>query len=488
VSCTPNDAHITQFRSVQWSRRSYVPKFLVCRNLILSIQVLFKGLSAPASQIITLVLAFLTICVGITILQMSKIDPVKLTSLDRRSTLLLQAARTHTDTPATIELDSYGEEKNPAALEEPGMDALRGSFGTIGSIMRARSARQLSQSSRSTGSARVSRGMGVGGGMVGNLDGLPFTSLQHTDHAYDGLTRHALYDAPMPSARSDSMDRVSELTASSTQSPRRTTVKFGTQDLVHSYAPPGNHNSQAVHALRTTSVPANLDTKAPPSFLYPPTSMSASPAGSIPPSESGAGMGPSGGDGHSAPQAPQTARINPQSIVIPRRTNDEPLAPTVSTYGAQVEDDPFETPSTPSMSAFPSSNALLENESTSYVNLAERAGYASSVESAGSGQTVYTTPVSVTLPIPRPTLSASAVAGAGIGIGTSANMDGDRTRRERRSSSTSRSRRYPKGFDDAEERQSLWDHQSPVDEERPGYPGVRLVQQPSRTMGMGGRF
>ena len=431
----------------------------------------------------------MTICVGITILQMSKIDPVKLTSLDRRSTLLLQAARTHTDTPATIELDSDGEEKDPAALEEPGMGALRGSFGTIGSIMRARSARQLSQSSRSTGSVRAPRGMGVGGGMVGNLDGLPFSSLQLTDHAYDGLTRHALYDAPMPSARGDSTDRVSELTTSSTQSPRRTTVKFGTQDLVHSYAPPGNHNSQAVHALRTTSVPANLDTKAPPSFLYPPTPMSASPAGFIPPvppsSGSDAGVGPSGGDDRSPPQTPQNAAINTQSIIIPRRTNDEPLAPTISTYGAQVEDDPFETPSTPSMSAFPSSHELLENESTSYVNLAESAEYASS-ESAGSEQTVYATPVSVILPMPvRPTVSTGAVAGAGIGIGTSASTDGDRTRRDRRSSSTSRSRRYPKGFDDAEERQSLWDHQSPVEEERPG---VRLVQQTSRTVGMGGRF
>ena len=432
----------------------------------------------------------MTICVGITILQMSKIDPVKLTSLDRRSTLLLQAARTHTDTPATIELESDGEEKDPARLEEPGMDALRGSFGTIGSILRARSARRPSQSSRSTGSARAPRGMGVGGGMVGNLDGLPFSSLQLTDHSYDGLTRHALYDAPMPSVRGDSMDRESQLTASSTQSPRRTTVKFGTQDLVHSYAPPGNPNSPAVHALRTTSVPANLDTRAPPSFLYPPTSMSTSPATSIPsfppPSAPGAVLGPSGGDDRSAPQTPQSTGINTQSIIIPRRANDEPLAPTVSTYGARVDPDPFETPSTPSMSAFPSSNGL--NESTSYLNLAESGGYASSAESTSSEQTVYSTPISVTLPMPvRPTASMSTVANV---IGTSASTDGDRTRRDRRSSSASRSRRYPRGFDDAEERQSLWDHQSsPAEEEHhPEFPGVRLVQPSLRSVGTGGRF
>ncbi|KAF8134395.1 magnesium transporter NIPA-domain-containing protein [Boletus edulis] len=418
--------------------------------------VLFKGLAAPASQIITLVLAFLTICVGITILQMSKIDPEKLTSLDRRSTLLLQAARTHTDNPATIDLEADGEEKELAGLEEPGMGALRGSFGTIGSIMRARSAQRLSQSSRSTSSARVPRRIGVGGGMVGNLDGLPFSSLQHTDHTYDGLTRHALYDAPMPSARSNSMDHESQITMSSTQSPRRTAVKFGIQDLVHSYAPPGSNSSQAVHALRTTSIPANLDTNASP-FPRPLALYSPLP----PPPGSGAGAGASSGDDR-----------NVQSIIIPRRSNDEPFAPTVSTYSARSERDPFETPSTPSMSAFPSSNNLLDNGSAPSVKLEGSAGYASSLGSTASGQTTYATPVSVAQSIPvRPTV----------------NIDSDQTRRGR-SSSTTRSRRYPKGVDDPEERQSLWDYQSPVEEERIEHPGVRLVQPSSLSASMGGRF
>lgn len=462
-----------------------------------SIQVLFKGLAAPASQIITLVLAFLTICVGITILQMSKIDPAKLTSLDRRSTLLLQAARTHTDKPATIDLDGNGEEKDPAGIEEPGMDALRGSFGTIGSLMRARSARRLSQSSRSTGSVRALRGMGVGDGMVGNHDGLPFSSLQHTDHSYDGLTRHALYDTPMPPLmRGDSTDRESEFTMSSTQSPRRTTVKFGAQDLVHSYAPTGDRSTQAVHALRITSVPANLDTNAPPSFLYPPTSVSASPAGSIPPllppPGSGAGVGTSGGGDRSVPQTPQNTGFNAQSIVIPRRANDEPPAPTVSTYSTRVEPDPFETPSTPSMSAFPSSDDFLGNESTSYLDLAEGVGYAASVESTGSEQTTYATPLSTTVPFSeRPTVNTNINVGAGTGAGAGssadADADADRIRGGRRSSSTSRSRRYPKGVDDAEERQSLWDHRSPI-EERQEHVGVRLVRPSSRSAGMGGRF
>ncbi|KAG8214146.1 DUF803-domain-containing protein [Butyriboletus roseoflavus] len=458
--------------------------------------VLFKGLAAPASQIITLVLAFLTICVGITILQMSKIDPAKLTSLDRRSTLLLQAARTHTDKPATIDLDYDSEEKDLAGTEEPGMDALRGSFGTIGSLMRARSARRLSQSSRSTGSVRAPRGMGVGGGMVGNLDGLPFSSLQHTDNSYDGLTRHALYDAPMTAlVRGDSTDRDSELTTSSTQSPRRTTVKFGAQDIVHSYAPTGNRNAQAVHALRTTSIPADLDTKASPSFTYPPTAASASPAGSIPPllppPGSGAGVPTSGGDNPSAPQTPQDTGFNTQSIVIPIRANDEPPAPTASTYGTRVERDPFETPSTPSMSAFPSSNDFLGNENTSYVDLAESAGYAPSLVSTGSEHTVYATPVSAITPLAG---RSTVITNTNINVNTSTSASAgssaevDRTRRERRSSSASRSRRYPKGDDDAEERQSLWDHRSPIEEEQEGFPSVRLVRPSSRMAGVGGRF
>lgn len=455
---------------------------------MLSFQVLFKGLSAPASQIITLVLAFLTICVGITILQMSKIDPVKLTSLDRRSTLLLQAARTHTDRPATIHLDD-GEEKDYAGMEEPGMDALRGSFGTIGSLMRARSERRLSQSSRSTGSVRLPRGMAVGGSMLGNHDGLPFSSIQLTDHSYDGLTRHALYDAPMPpSMRGDSTDRESEFTTTSTQSPRRTAIKFGAQDVVHSYAPTGNRSSQAVHALRMTSVPANLDTKAPPSFLYPPTLTSASPVGSIPPLPpppgSATGVG-SGEDDHTVPHTPQNTESNAQSIVVPRHANDEPPAPTESTYGTRVEPDPFETPSTPSMSAFPSSNDFLGNESTSYVDLAESAGYTTSVGSMGSEQTVYATPVSANMPSSeRPTVNTDINVGGGAG----SSAETDRTRGDRRSSSTSRSRRYPKGVDDAEERQSLWDHRSPIEEERQGYASVRLVRPNSRSAGMGGRF
>lgn len=64
-------------------------------------------------------------------------DPTKLQHLDRRTTILLQAAREEVNAPAE------GAEGDPekgllVATEEPGLDALRGGFGGFGTISRAR--------------------------------------------------------------------------------------------------------------------------------------------------------------------------------------------------------------------------------------------------------------------------------------------------------------------------------------------------------------
>lgn len=101
--------------------------------------ILYQGLKAPAISLITMVLGFLTTCLGITLLQMSKVDPTTLSKLDRKSTILLQASQQQTE----------GVEKgNVTAMENPGMDALRGGFGAVGSIIRARSvSRQMSNAS-----------------------------------------------------------------------------------------------------------------------------------------------------------------------------------------------------------------------------------------------------------------------------------------------------------------------------------------------------
>jgi hypothetical protein len=104
--------------------------------------ILFQGLDTTATGIITIVLCFLTICSGITLLQLSKIDPADLTNadgspLDRETTLLIRASRSH-----------LAHEKGlDATAEEPGPDAVRGGLGVLGSMVRARSRRRLHASS-----------------------------------------------------------------------------------------------------------------------------------------------------------------------------------------------------------------------------------------------------------------------------------------------------------------------------------------------------
>lgn len=120
-------------------------------TLVTSI-ILFQGLKAPAADIITLVLgckpfdqfrcfrlkyvprnsyadAFwgellvLVICCGITLLQMSKVDPIDLTGLDSKSAVFLAA-------------DKEVDNESGLDAEEPGVDGLRGFGGVIGSIHR----------------------------------------------------------------------------------------------------------------------------------------------------------------------------------------------------------------------------------------------------------------------------------------------------------------------------------------------------------------
>ncbi|KAL4250278.1 hypothetical protein ABKN59_003129 [Abortiporus biennis] len=70
---------------------TYYVTFTFC-TLVTSV-ILYQGLKASATQIITIVLAFAVICTGIFILQMSKVDPRDLANVDERTTLLLEAAR-----------------------------------------------------------------------------------------------------------------------------------------------------------------------------------------------------------------------------------------------------------------------------------------------------------------------------------------------------------------------------------------------------------
>jgi len=209
--------------------------------------VLFKGLSAPPTQIITLVMGFLVISVGIAILQLSKIDPTNLKSmpgLDRRSTMLLQATRANT---------AGVDEKNISAVEDPGIDTLRGSFGAMGSIIRARSARRMSMSS------------GRGGSTLRSRHGPPeeeelphYNAMGGSGDHFMGMKRHQLYDPPMGPVGSPtplSPRAVEEPTLAGQASPRLSerrmpTVKFGAEDIVHSY-PVTGRDGNATHEHRS---------------------------------------------------------------------------------------------------------------------------------------------------------------------------------------------------------------------------------------------
>ena len=195
-------------------------------------------------QIITLVMGFVVICFGITILQLSKVDPTQIKSLDRRSTILLQAAQRNTE---------GFDEKNLSAIEDPGMDALRGSFGTIGSIVRARSAKRMSMSSRNTSTLRSRHGQG-GPDQYNSFDGTRTSS-----GFFHGMKRHQLYDPPMPDRGDVSLDRVS-LASQGVGSPRPRiqTIKFGDQDLVHQYHTPGTGDNTATHEARPSYFPVSV--------------------------------------------------------------------------------------------------------------------------------------------------------------------------------------------------------------------------------------
>jgi drug/metabolite transporter (DMT)-like permease len=230
--------------------------------------VLFQGLQSSAAQIITLVMGFLVICVGITILQLSKINPTNLsTKLDRRSTILLQAARSQTERMGT------DEEKDLTGIEDPGIDALRGSFGTVGSIIRARSARRISQSSRTSKYGRgrsttvydppLSWASDQARAGSSDIQGLPMSD------PFSGLKRHQLYDAPVPH---DDTSSTLSMVLNPTSPRPKTTIKFGSQDVVHQYNPPGTGDNRATHEHRA----ANNSSPGPRSPAFPPTAHSQS--------------------------------------------------------------------------------------------------------------------------------------------------------------------------------------------------------------------
>ena len=80
--------------------------------------ILFKGLKATASQILTIVMAFLVICCGITILQMSKIDPTELGLFTLVQPTQSAPAHTQEDAPSATKTEI-------TRVEFPGATPLR---------------------------------------------------------------------------------------------------------------------------------------------------------------------------------------------------------------------------------------------------------------------------------------------------------------------------------------------------------------------------
>ncbi|EUC60651.1 magnesium transporter NIPA protein [Rhizoctonia solani AG-3 Rhs1AP] len=183
---------------------TYYVIFTFC-TLVTSV-ILFRGFNATPTDIITVVMGFLVICAGITILQMSKVDPTTLSGLDRKTTILLAANRPTSDT----------EKGDSTGMEEPGIDALRGSFGAIGSIIRARS---IACSKGTVRSRRATHGhlRDDSGGM----ERLPSV-------AY--MKRHQLFDNPIPPLPEDAAERISM--HSNVNAPKKsTTIQFRDGDL-----------------------------------------------------------------------------------------------------------------------------------------------------------------------------------------------------------------------------------------------------------------
>lgn len=179
---------------------TYYVMFTGCT--LLTTVVLYQGLKASINEILTVVFAFLVICSGITLLQISKVEPSRLRHLDRRTTLLLQAAQEEVARPETDD----PEKALLQASEEPSLDAVRGTFGVGATIVRARrrastigdsnsTHRSISRTSRRNSRARSRQGSSH------DRDG----GKAEKESAGRDLRRFQLTDAPVPPPAASSL-------------------------------------------------------------------------------------------------------------------------------------------------------------------------------------------------------------------------------------------------------------------------------------------
>ncbi|ODN77443.1 hypothetical protein L202_04621 [Cryptococcus amylolentus CBS 6039] len=217
--------------------------------------ILYQGLKASAVTLITMVLGFLVTCLGITLLQLSKVDPEALESkLDRRSTMLMEASRHQTGDV---------EKGDVVGMEDPGMDALRGGFGAVGSIIRARSvSRRLSSGSTLSNGGKY----GAGGLSTHGMGHMPRYQLSDNPMPSDAMSQISMHSAKSPSSRSFMSGHAHFL------SPNRTGNSRDDGDIVNMYQY-DREDSHNLHAppppLRSYSTENHHHTYHP-NPLYPP--------------------------------------------------------------------------------------------------------------------------------------------------------------------------------------------------------------------------
>ncbi|PWY99074.1 DUF803-domain-containing protein [Testicularia cyperi] len=198
---------------------TYYVLFTGC-TLITSI-ILQQGLEASPIDIVTLVMGFLVICSGIVLLQLSKIDPEELLEdrpgLDRNTTLLIRASHS---------VVSHGEKAETSAYEDPGVDAVRGGMGIVGSMIRARSSRRLSSASSWRHHSAADEYT------LRSRNNLPLTT-----HGVGDIERYQLQDTPL-SPRGMSRDNSAMTLPSPVR--RETTISFASgADSPHGHHDPG---------------------------------------------------------------------------------------------------------------------------------------------------------------------------------------------------------------------------------------------------------
>ncbi|KAG9045505.1 hypothetical protein FS837_006167 [Tulasnella sp. UAMH 9824] len=298
--------------------------------------------------------SFFVICAGIVILQMSKVDPEQLSKLDRKSTILLKAAQQEVQT---------SEKNGLTAVEDPGMDALRGSFGTVGSIIRARSAKRLSMSSRGSGYRPRTQS-----DLESNTNVADTRANRLSTHGLEHLPRHQLYDAPVrPSVdlrNSQSIDEEEAVRTPLTgkdklslptspdnksKSPRMQSIKFGTEDVAHYYPTAGR--GQAIHEQRAGRGPSSQFQHRLPSQPEFDESKFSTPKVVTPPAQVTAfgsrGAGNSYMNPFSTPpnEHPLSQVDSRSSTVMTSLSNDQSIGSLASTTGANRDSpDPFDPP------------------------------------------------------------------------------------------------------------------------------------------------